>query len=475
MAELDVLFNKVFNVGIGDAVIVDDLKEGLIGDFALDGEVGRTELGDAEGSGAVELVVLVGQGHGIGCAGIYFRHAHDREQLEFRHEGHGHLEVLQRHFKGVGGGRRVRDVQLVQRNIEQGAVGFEILQGKEADERLGPGEKVLEDPERFIVVDVGGSDEVNLLHDVAGRQVHVLEPDFAERQDVLPPQGEHDPVCHGRVQMPFGVGFLDGGIGGEGERQGLARYLDAGGGIFLVRKTVDDRQGHFRIVVTGGAHQGFDGGGFNGDALEGAEPYRDVRFGTEGQVVQGDLVGYGKFRFLDFALGVAHQRKQGGPRIPDIQRFDGSGHGLLCRGNIRHADVFEDKMVVHQRIGNIPELHVGILWSLGRPCADGVNDGVFKIAHPAVPDGDDCDNGDAEANEAFLEFGQSHGFPRRRFDGHPCEAWKEQQCRYGLPPGQGNHPGNGREIKEENAKRPRGEEPGAVLRARRVRRSARFG
>lgn len=73
--------------------------------------------------------------------------------------------------------------------------------------------------------------------------------------------------------MPFGVGFLDGGIGGEGERQGLARYLDAGGGIFLVRKTVDDRQGHFRIVVTGGAHQGFDGGGFNGDALEGAEPY----------------------------------------------------------------------------------------------------------------------------------------------------------------------------------------------------------
>ena len=85
------------------------------------------------------------------------------------------------------------------------------------------------------------------------------------------------------------------------------------------------------------------------------------------------------------------------------------------------------------------------------------------------------DNGDAEANEAFLEFGQSHGFPRRRFDGHPCEAWKEQQCRYGLPPGQGNHPGNGREIKEENAKRPRGEEPGAVLRARRVRRSARFG
>lgn len=62
-------------------------------------------------------------------------------------------------------------------------------------------------------------------------------------------------------------------------------------------------------------------------------------------------------------------------------------------------------MVVHQRIGNIPELHVGILWSLGpAPCADGVNDGVFKIAHPAVPDGDDCDNGDAEANEAFLEF-----------------------------------------------------------------------
>lgn len=145
VAELDVLFNKVFNVGIGDAVIVDDLKEGLIGDFALDGEVGRTELGDAEGSGAVELVVLVGQGHGIGCAGIYFRHAHDREQLEFRHEGHGHLEVLQRHFKGVGGGRRVRDVQLVQRNIEQGAAGFEVLQGKEADERLGPGEKVLED------------------------------------------------------------------------------------------------------------------------------------------------------------------------------------------------------------------------------------------------------------------------------------------------------------------------------------------
>ena len=82
---------------------------------------------------------------------------------------------------------------------------------------------------------------------------------------------------------------------------------------------------------------------------------------------------------------------------------------------------------------------------------------------------------DAEANEAFLEFGQSHGFPRRRFDGHPCKAWKEQQCRYGLPPGQGNHPGSGREIKEENARRPRGEEPGAVLRARRVRRSARFG
>ena len=100
--------------------------------------------------------------------------------------------------------------------------------------------------------------------------------------------------------------------------------------------------------------------------------------------MQGDLVGYGKFRLLDFALGVAHQRKQGSPRIPDIQRFNGSGHGLLCWGNVRHADVFEDKMVVHQRIGNIPELHVGILWSLGRPCADGVNDGVFKIAHPAV-------------------------------------------------------------------------------------------
>ena len=258
--------------------------------------------------------------------------------------------------------------------------------------------------------------------------------------------------------MPFGIGFLDGGIGGEGERHRLARYLDAGGGVFLIGKAVDDRQGHFQIVAFGGVQQGLDGGCFNGDALEGAEPYRNVRFGAEGHVLQGDLVGYGKFRFLDFALGVAQQRKQGGSRISDIQRFDGNGQGILRLGSARHADVFEDKMVAHQRIGNISKLHAGILWSLSRPCADGVNDGVFKIAHPAVPDGDDGDNGDAETNEAFLEFGQSHGFPRRRFDGRPCVAWKEQQCRYGLPPGQGNHLGKGREIRAEDAKRPRCEE-----------------
>lgn len=54
---------------------------------------------------------------------------------------------------------------------------------------------------------------------------------------------------------------------------------------------------------------------------------------------------------------------------------------------------------------------MGILRNLGRPCADGANDGVFKIVHPATPDGDDYDNGNAETSEAFLEFGQNHGFP----------------------------------------------------------------
>ena len=203
MAELDIVSNKILNGGLGGGIVdilgfIDNIQELFIGEFALDGEVGRTELGDAEGGGAVETVVLVGQGNGIGCAGVYFRHAHDREQLEFRHEGHGHLEVFQRHFKGIGGGRRVRDVQLVQRNIEQDAVGFEILQGKEADERLGPGEKALEDPDGFIVAGFDGIHEVELLHDIAGRQVHVFEPDFTDRQNLLPPQAEYEPVCHGR-------------------------------------------------------------------------------------------------------------------------------------------------------------------------------------------------------------------------------------------------------------------------------------
>lgn len=86
------------------------------------------ELGDAEGGGkAVELVVLVGwAGYGIGCAGIFISamaHASSRA-AEFRTRAAGHLEVLQRHFKGRRGGRRVRDVWLVQRNIRAGRCWF---------------------------------------------------------------------------------------------------------------------------------------------------------------------------------------------------------------------------------------------------------------------------------------------------------------------------------------------------------------